>query len=393
MSKILVEILNTWEVQVFFIILGASLNEVWRVVKNKISENRKRRRIKAALIKQEEEVKLRNEVVTLQNGEPFFLHRSIIVRPLNKILTVGFPDQLRNQLAEAENDIPEQNKLQFSADCSFNGERNFSDLQRITGISNLCDMIDEHRIKVGDEFIRSVNGALFNGNKFGVYNIDERRYDKDEKQFCRIDVFKTDYFTHRVFRSIYKELRRKNHSIGQCTKNNMWQYRPFFTSFGINCILLTEGANSREIVFTRRSARVHSGGENNYHITMNEGLSQTDIDSNGLISLWMCLERGLKEEIGLSEVEFLESRHWAFYDVFLERTNFEIGISSMVELDINFDEHLRVAIAKDKPLETDDFCTVPLKAEEISSFMNKNSFVPHGRYCVKNILARENIVL
>ena len=46
------------------------------------------------------------------------------------------------------------------------------------------------------------------------------------------ELFETDYFTHRLFRSIYHELKENNHKIINVDSHNYLQYKPFFTSKG-----------------------------------------------------------------------------------------------------------------------------------------------------------------
>ena len=90
-----------------------------------------------------------------------------------------------------------------------------------------------------------------------VFNLKFTRFGYEEYPGVEMDLFKTDYFTHRVFRSIYHELKRLKHPIISSGLNDFLQYRPILTSFGINTLLICEGEDGREIVLSKRSARVH----------------------------------------------------------------------------------------------------------------------------------------
>src|SRR3546814_3492177 len=80
------------------------------------------------------------------------------------------------------------------------------------------------------------------------------------------------------------------------------------------------------------SGRVH--GKPLFHITMNEGLSQTDKDAYGKVDLELCFKRGLLEELGIHERLYRLAVRGSFYDFFLEKTNLEIGLSSVLEMDL-----------------------------------------------------------
>jgi hypothetical protein len=74
----------------------------------------------------------------------------------------------------------------------------------------------------------------------------------DEDPGVELDLFKTDYFTHRVFRSIFHELKSKNHKISSAGLSDFLSYKPFLTSFGINTLLICEWK-------IRRKTATHSG--------------------------------------------------------------------------------------------------------------------------------------
>jgi len=233
---------------------------------------------------------------------------------------------------------------------------------------------------------------LFNAKKFGIFNLNFTRFGENEKPGAEIDLFETDYFTHRVFRSIYHELKENNHEICNVNAHNFLQYRPFFTSFGINTLLITEGDNSKEIILSKRSTKVNTK-ESMYHITMNEGLSTTDKDPFDKIDLELCFKRGLLEELGITEKLYNFSVRGSFYDFFLEFNNFEIGLTSVLEMEVNFEKDIQPLVARDKVLESSHFVSIPMKYKEINKFVTENKFIPHGRYVLERVLLRENIII
>src|SRR3546814_19164031 len=120
------------------------------------------------------------------------------------------------QLHDREKDTGYSDKqlTQFHSDTSCDGTASFADLAEITKIPNLAALIEKHREIVGETFLRSAEGMIFNGSKYGIYNLRFTRLGESESPAAELDLFQTDYFTHRVFRSIYSEL---NVEIGRAS--------------------------------------------------------------------------------------------------------------------------------------------------------------------------------
>lgn len=340
----------------------------------------------------------------IENGDPEFKKSNIFARELSILgrptkLFISVDPDIGRLLTEKQKSLgySESQITKFHNDTSFDGSSDFMELQDLTGISDLTVLIAKHRKIVSQSFLESKSGMLFNGPKYGVFDIRTRRFGEREEPGVELDFFQTDYFTHRVFRSIYDELKERHHEIESCSPHIALQkYKPFFTSFGINCLLISRGTMGKEIVLAKRSAKV-AGNEPLYHVTMNEGLSQTDKDAFGKVDLELCFQRGLKEELGI-DTRILEKEHYpkeflhaSFYDFFLDRKNFEIGLSCCLHLELNFHTGILDLIARDKHLETEGFITVPLKTKDITNFVKANDFVPHGLYVLKRVLLRERI--
>jgi hypothetical protein len=380
----------------FFIISGSIILYIFQLFYKLLKDIKYRRKLKIEIASYKKRKDAIN-VVDLANGDPEFEKRNIFIREASilgsqKCLFVGMPEGIKNKITtqEVEYGYVDTQLSKFSPDTSFNGKNNFQDLVDITGINELPELIEKHKKIVGEMFFESKDGLLFNGEKYGLFNLKFTRFGHDEKPGVEIDLFKTDYFTHRVFRSIYQELKEKNHQIVHSGISDFLKYKPFFTSFGINTLLICEGASGKEIVLSKRSNRVH-GSIPKYHISMNEGLSQTDKDPFGKVDLELCFKRGLLEELGINEKLYQYGVKASFYDFFLEKNNFEIGVSSVFELNLNFQKDVEPLIARDKHLEVDSFLTISLRNKDIEKFIINNSFVPHGLYVLERVLLRENI--
>ncbi|MGB1409346.1 hypothetical protein, partial [Alloalcanivorax venustensis] len=155
---------------------------------------------------------------------------------------------------------------------------------------------------------------------------------------------------------------------------------------------ICDGGRGKEVVLSKRSARV-AGGRSLYHITMNEGLSRTDKDPFGKVDIELCFKRGLLEELGIDENIYQLSVKSAFYDFFLEKNNFEIGVSSVFELELDFEKDIAPLIARDKQLEVDSFLSLPMRPKDINAFVRDHDFVPHGLYVFERVLLRKGVQL
>lgn len=382
--------------ELFFLLSGSLILYIFQRVYTKAKDIRYKLRLRSEIAAYKKRKDAIN-VVDLANGDPEFEKKNIFSREISifgshRSLFVGMPSQIKDEISlrEREAGYMDSQLSNFNPDTSFNGEGCFQDIAELTGITELPVLIEKHKFIVGQNFLESKDGLIFNGEKYGVFNLKFTRFGDEEKPGVEIDFFKTDYFTHRVFRSIYHDLKRNNHPISTAGLSDFLKYKPFFTSFGINTLLICEGSRGKEIVLSKRSNRVH-GSIPKYHITMNEGLSQTDKDPFGKVDLELCFKRGLLEELGINEKLYQHGVKASFYDFFLEKNNFEIGLSSVFEIDLDYEKDIEPLIARDKHLEVDSFVSLPLKTKDIENFIRDHEFIPHGLYVLERVLLRENI--
>jgi len=396
------KILNKLEadapVELIYLLVGSALlfflQEGYKYIKKEVARTKLRKELES--LKQKQQT---IKVIDLANGDPDFSNENIFIRTIDlfgrkKSLFIDLHISHKKNLQELESKkgFKGEQRSIFNKDQSFDGSNKFDDLVELTKIDNLIELIEKHRLIVSEKFINSKEGMLFNAKKYGVFNLNFTRFGENEKPGVELDLFETDYFTHRVFRSIYHELKEKNHKITNVNAHNFLQYKPFFTSFGINTLLITEGDKGKEIILSKRSTKVNTQ-ESRYHITMNEGLSTVDKDPFDKIDLELCFKRGLLEELGITEKLYNLSVRGSFYDFFLEFNNFEIGLTSVLEMELNFEKDIQPLVARDKVLESSYFVSIPLKQKDISNFIKKNKFIPHGQYVLERVLLRENIII
>ncbi|OEH92534.1 hypothetical protein [Bacillus solimangrovi] len=334
-------------------------------------------------------------VIRICSGTPNYDYNDIHTKVADKKLFIGFPKELRNKVLEHDE------KFELHDDFSFDGSNTFEDITQKTEIGNFKELIDKHRMIVANEFVARTNGCLFNRPKFGVYKINyELRKGNDEVPEIRIDFFETDYFTHRVFRSIYHELKSQNHPVSQVNQENIKEYlnkyNSFTTSMGVNAFVITESKLGESIIFSKRSSNAaYSENKFKYNSTVMEGISQTDLDTyEKRVSLQLAVERALTEELGLSKDH--QSKHDTkieFCDFFLEKNYFEIGLTSIVRMDAVFEESISDLPGKDKELEISKLHPVKKSKATIEKFIKDVDIYPQGLFTLKMVCARDMIFI
>jgi hypothetical protein len=189
------------------LIFGSILTFTLQLVYKKTKQYTKKQFLKKELKK----IKIHDtnlKVIDLANGDPDFSKENIFIRTVDifgktKSLYISLPEKYKNEIRKKEEKLgfSDKQKTIFHENTSFDGSKNFKDLIEITGITNLPQLIEKHRKIIGEQFINNKNGLLFNGSKYGIFNIEFKRFGEKEEPGVIIELFETDYFTHRVFRS------------------------------------------------------------------------------------------------------------------------------------------------------------------------------------------------
>ena len=336
-----------------------------------LSEKYRKKKFKRLYDAHEKLITEKHNIIPIDHADPFYEYTDIEIINAGKNC-LDCPEPYKQQIKEKRNNI------NFEKDFFFTKNTCLEDLDEMTGIKGLADLITKHKEITGRWFLDELDKAytIFNGKKFGIYSIKSHRLRDAEDPGLSIEFYETDYFTHKVMRSVYQELKSLNHPI--C---NMKTYpiegidhlRPFMTSFGVNTFLIVNSEKAdKSIVFAKRSKRTANTRESIWHVTMNEGLSLTDIEGKD-ISLVKCLHRGLNEELGIKEHHYKDIEKEKFMDLFLVMDNFEVGISSVVVMDASADKVKNLhSIAKASVLETEEICAVDFNSRDINRFISEN---------------------
>lgn len=375
-----------WDILLLFI--GSLLAKIYFYIKAKVKQSLIKSRVN-----QTAEMKDLN-IITLSSATPYFEKNAIETKLMtDKKLYIGFPEEHLQKVLENDPGF------EIHSDTSFDGKNNFKDLVYNSEISNLLELIEKHRYIVADYFIYMTEGCKFNRSKLGVYRfITQKSPDVHENPTVKLYLYKTDYFTHRVFRSIYNELKENNHPISQVkTVEELKKYNAFTTSLGINAFIFMNSTVGESVIFSRRSLNAaYSENHLKYNSTVMEGVSLTDFDdSDNVVSLRLALEKGLMEELGVSKayLDKIDCDPPEFCDFFLERNYFEIGVTAILRIDGLFEETIRDLPAKDKELEVDKLVPIPKTKRHLEDFLKKENVYNQAMYTLKMVCARSLVFI
>lgn len=345
----------------------------------------------------ETKIKYQNIVLPLQSAIPHFESDNIRLKRMEERFILPIPEELKSQFVA---------KFETYDACCFTPDSKdiFLSVEAKTGISGLGSRLKSHCDKVARDFIDGKNGCRFNNMKFGVLKVDHfEREGVDEKPKLKIDLYSTDYYTHRVMRSVYQELKKEKHPICQANmleETTMKMYNYFTTSIAVNTLLILKNGSKEEVVLTERSQHVINAvgaNINRKYISTSEGISAIDhCKQFDTVDLTNCVFRGLKEELGV-EKNMLEVGTLKFYDLYIDYEKFEIGFTSSVkakEKNTGTDDYINIDFVRVLPKqdghESNGLYNIKFNRNELHEFIKNNEFIPQGLYALRSICAREN---
>ena len=254
---------------------------------------------------------------------------------------------------------------------------------------NFREVLEFCRKKVYIDFLCNENGCYFNNKKYGVEKIFlfSRTADLCESPILEMNLFTTDYFTHRVMKAVCDILiHKKNYQFCSLRDFNIKkEEKIFFTSLGID-ILVSDALDNPEgaILFTKRSSNAANAScLHTIAPSMIEGISLKDYDTeiNG-VNLKKAVLRGLYEELGISE-EQLDFNSLKFLDLIINKDNLEIGITGVLCLksDVTVDETMSKYTGRDELLEVAE--KFPIRRDTLTEFLRDKE---HGMLSVTSYL-------
>lgn len=251
-----------------------------------------------------------------------------------------------------------------------------NEITELIPIPNLMEQIERSREKVFQQFRNKENGCYYNNKKFGIENVNPfaRTIDEKETPKLELDLFTTDYFTHRVMKDVCKTLILDgcNH-FNEINYSHLGPNKIFYTSLGINLILAEDSLEDPGILITSRSSNASETNiSQRLSLSVIEGVSISDYDSYlDTVSLSLAAKRGLIEELRVTE-EMIQLDKLRFYDFFVIKSNQEMGISctALLKKNLSLANDVINLHGKDEELEISDKREIKIRCLE--SFIRDN---------------------
>lgn len=268
-------------------------------------------------------------IVPIVSGDSYFVEGETLR------ITLG---NGRYYLAPPKDMLDNSEYQSYLAEHSFHHEdvvfdSTLQEMCRQIPIAGLYQMIEDSRRKVFLQFLNKENGCYFNNGKYGVASIDDfvRTEDLAEQPILNMELFQTDYYTHRIMKDVCKQLAKTHRKfIRELNFGRIGANRILLTSLGVNLILSEK--NERIILTSRSTNAAETYKKFSYSLSAIEGVSVSDYDTfNKTVNVQYSVFRGLKEELGVDDY-YLKKDSLYFYDLFVNPANLEIGLSCSVEL-------------------------------------------------------------
>lgn len=320
-------------------------------------------------------------VESITRGDPYYVNGytlKTVLTPLHFYLTP--PGEL----------IPEDKRSW--AEEHFAGEETLPDtsweeIVAAIPVEGLRERIESSRRKIFLQFLNQENGCYYNNKKYGVCSIRPygRTEDHVELPILEMELFTTDYFTHRVMKDVCKALIAEKHPyLEKLQFINIGANRIFFTSLGVN-LLLTDSVyreNPQTILTSRSTNAAETYNQRQYSVSVIEGVSLSDYDGyTNSVNIEFAVMRGLQEELGVKD-HMIRKDSLRFYELFVNHRNLEMGLTCSVELirDLSIQKDVLRCHGKDEMIEIAEKRAVPLS--ELSQFvlLNRQSFLPQALF-------------
>lgn len=335
-------------------------------------------------------------VLPLSHGTPFFDSKHLVLSIPKKEFYFSMPQDICEKIKQKN---PDFNHTQWEEQksCYWGSDDDNELVEAIKKLNDKMDnntikqIIEDQKIEVANMFLKRSSEAFFNGEMYGIIQLKDRREGNNEKAKITIESVKTDYYTHRVMAAVYKrllalEMIKRPNSIDELNT-----YYPFLTSMGMNVLLIIE--NKQKVVLTKRSKQLINMKMDQWHLSMNEAISITDLNME-TISLQGCVSRGLHEELGIILEKYEANVNYS--DIFMLTDPIEFGILAFVVIDELTEADVRRGynIAQDAPLESTGndetgVTFLEISKKKIAEFVNNNNLTDAGKYALNMLVCRK----
>lgn len=325
-----------------------------------------------SLIKQIPKNSLEHWYISLDHSIPYYNDHAITLKKTSTPLIVNVPEKHTSILNQ------DRNVFEIRKSTIHLWDNELLKISEYFGIPDIHALIEETSDSIAHHFIAEINEGKhrFNSSIWGIKKIKPNREGPSETPSLILELYETDYFTHRVFGDIYNRLLKSNKmafsEINIPTLNKY--YTPFMGSFGIGAFLIIEHNGEDAVIIANRSDLVLVD-RNKLHYSVNEAFSINDVESiDSMPSLKACLFRGIREELGIGYAYRENIVQYGFMDLGVITNRCELGISAFVRLQWNEKFTLEDLIncyktAQDSDLETVKLNIIPLN--ELQKYLEK----------------------
>lgn len=341
-------------------------------------------------------------IAQISHGLPFFV--SIETHRDNSSFYLPIPNEKKKMLSKKRFSQRINNPECNCLSDSFSKKNEFNKGFGLFGLKwdeATKQEIREISIKVADRIYNDIISGKrrFNGPLSGVYRYSEIYDENDENVIIpNISLYKSDFFTFRVFAQYYKdhwETIKDIYSSESITDTVNALSMPFLSSLGVSIIAvistnsITDSITEEDLVVIGfRSDKVEVDPDS-YHFTMNEAVIPSDSMNNGTFSNGAI--RGFIEELKWAEDSEMRFSQFYFTDLYLDTNKCEVGLTGFVKIgltgrmsnDIDYAKKKLMGLysnARDSSLETKTIVFIPVK--EIRQFISENHHTMSAGFAV-----------
>lgn len=337
-------------------------------------------------------------IVRFTNTQVDAARDQITARLTGNIFILPMPDWF---IAELEADAYLRDRYDIHAYQDLTGNAALEDLFKSMPIAEFPELLAYHSSAYAHLVLETLKGSgsylPYNKKKIGLCGYRQvQRSGRQEGVFLDLDLYETDYFTHRVMRRVFLDLRLSRPTLFSETPapyEVMPYLRYFTTSFGMNIVATTRHSQGRRFYMTRLSARQGNANQHGlWHVSANEGVSFDDV-IDGAVIMGSVVERALKEELGVCYHEPTDETLW--FEFAIDQRNLEPYISCLVHLATDRDAFYRskMHLARDDRREFQDIRDFPFSEQAIIQMLVEepngvDGFTSYSLNILDNILLR-----
>ncbi len=315
-----------------------------------------------------------NDVVTLAPSPSFFKPEEIKVTASGKSFFLDFPEKLKVNLPQ---------DFEFNGDFFFDENGTLQDLAVKMNLPELDRLIEKHRKIVAWDLIHKAKSIRSNPKQVGLYSLNTYRTNTEQpRTIVEMQTFNTDYFTHQVMQSVYRELKESIHPIVRMTTENIPLYNAFLTCIETNSVLLVYDDTEVQVL-VMEDVFIDQEGHSEVILTI-KGTLTSKATLQQPLDLEPWLLSTLRDFVGISR-SFFEHTDFRglFHTLYLDRQNLRVGFVTSINTEKSIEE-LVDRLLSDGQM-TLKFTGVPLEKEPLENFLESIEFSAAEAFALEQV--------